>query len=61
MCVCVCVSMLEVRSCDRKDSIFVKLEHVFSHHVNAKQTNCKEVEFRSMGTVMCVIPSVLIQ
>jgi hypothetical protein len=57
MCVCPCWN----RSCVRKDSIFVKLEHVFSHHVSAKQTNFKEVEFRSMGTVMCVIPIVLIQ
>jgi hypothetical protein len=45
------VSMLDVRSCGRKDSIFVKLEHVFSHCVSTKQTNCKEVEFQSMGTV----------
>lgn len=45
-----CVSMLEVKSCDRRDSTFVKLEHVFSHCVSAKQTNCKEDEFQSMGT-----------
>jgi hypothetical protein len=53
--------MLEVRSCDRKDSIFVKLEHIFSYHVSSKQTNCEEVEFRSVGTVMSVIPIVLVQ
>lgn len=44
------MSLLKVTSCVRKDSIFVKLEHVFSHCVSTKQTDCKEVYFQSMGT-----------
>jgi hypothetical protein len=46
---CVCVSLLEVRSCVTKDSILVKLEHVFSYCVSTKQTNYHHISVMWLG------------